>query len=135
MSHPARKTILALVLVGSLVFAVSTGYAAPSGGCVVGATTTCTFNYTGAAEAWVVPAGVTSAVFDVYGGQGGSVAAGATAGGNVPGGAGGEGAHVQATLALTPGATLNMRVGGKGGNGLANAAGPFTAAGGFNGGG
>jgi hypothetical protein len=32
----------------------------------------------------------------------------------LPGGAGGKGAHLQATVALTPGATLKMRVGGKG---------------------
>src|SRR5215470_1828761 len=115
MSHPARKTILGLVLAGSLVFAVSTGYAAPSGGCVIGATTTCTFVYTGAAEAWMVPTGVTSAVFAVYGGQGGSVAADPQR--LLPGGSGGKGAHVQATVALTPGTTLNMRVGGVGQDG------------------
>src|SRR5215218_6262630 len=112
MFAPARKTILGLVLVGSPVFAVSATHAAPSGGCVVGVTTTCTFSYTGAAEAWVVPAGVTSAVFDVYGAAGGNLAPD-----GVPGGSGGKGGHVQATVALAAGATLNMRVGGAGQDG------------------
>ena len=72
MFVPARKTMLGLCLAAGLVFAVTPALAAlPSGGCVVGATTTCTFNYTGAAEAWVVPAGVTSAVFDLFGAAGG----------------------------------------------------------------
>jgi len=130
MFASARKTILGLVLVASLVFGVSATQAAPSGGCVVGATTTCTFIYTGAPEAWVVPAGVTSAVFDLFGAQGGNFAPL----NNFPGGAGGKGGHVQATVALTPGATLNMRVGGKGSDSVAFI-GPFTVVGGFNGGG
>ena len=67
MFGPARKTMLGLCLAAGLVFAVTPALAVPSGGCVVGATTTCTFNYTGAPEAWVVPAGVTSGVFDVFG--------------------------------------------------------------------
>ncbi len=36
------------------------------------ATTTVKFAYTGAVQSWTVPAGVTSATFDVYGAQGGS---------------------------------------------------------------
>ena len=71
MFVPARKTMLGLCLAAGLVFAVTPALADPSGGCVVGATTTCTFNYTGAPEAWVVPAGVTSAVFDLFGGRAG----------------------------------------------------------------
>ena len=111
MFGPARKTMLGLCLAAGLVFAVTPALAVPSGGCVVGATTTCTFNYTGAPEAWVVPAGVTSGVFDVFGAQGGSFTF------SLPGGLGGRGGYVQGTVALTPGATLNMRVGGKGGDG------------------
>src|SRR5262245_57882988 len=100
---PVRVTVLGLALVASLAIAVSATQAAPSGGCVViVSTTTCTFNFTDAPEAWVVPAGVNSAVFDVFGAQGGNYPAG-----GVPGGVGGHGAHVQATLALTPGETLN----------------------------
>src|SRR5262249_3422088 len=96
----------------------------------LGTSTSCTFTYTGAAEAWVVPAGVTSAVFAVYGAQGGNF----TPLGASPGGSGGMGGAVIAALALTPGATLNMRVGGEGSQG-AIAPSPFTVAGGFNGGG
>ena len=130
MFGPARKTMLGLCLAAGLVFAVTPALAVPSGGCVVGATTTCTFNYTGAPEAWVVPAGVTSGVFDVFGAQGGSFTF------SLPGGLGGRGGYVQGTVALTPGATLNMRVGGKGGDGqvFIGATNP-TVAGGFNGGG
>jgi trimeric autotransporter adhesin len=47
---------------------------------------TVTFAYSGAAESWTVPAGVTSATFDLYGAQGG---------------AGGLGGRVTATLAVT----------------------------------
>jgi len=127
----ARKTILGLVLVASLVFAVSATQAAPT--CVVGVTTTCTFSYTGAPEAWVVPAGVTSAVFGLFGAQGGNFAPL----GFLPGGSGGKGGHVQATVTLTPGATLNMRVGGKGDDAIVveNVSGTFAVSGGFNGGG
>ena len=79
MSGRARTRILGLVLAATLVFAVSAQAAPPSGGCItVATTTTCTFNYTGAAEAWVVPAGVTSAVFDLFAAQGGSFAAAGT---------------------------------------------------------
>jgi hypothetical protein len=134
MFVPTRKMMLGLCLAAGLVFAVTPALAVPSGGCVVGATTTCTFNYTGAPEAWVVPAGVSSATFDLFGGQGGNFAAAAL----LPGGSGGQGGHVHATVALTPGATLNMRVGGKGTDGFRSPnpfTGTLTAAGGFNGGG
>ena len=46
--------------------------------------------------------GVTSATFDLHGAAGGSFAPI----GFLPGGSGGKGGHVQATVALTPGATL-----------------------------
>jgi Glycine rich protein len=130
MFRPAHKTIIGLVLAATLGLAVSSAQAL-SGGCVAGATTTtCTFNYTGATEAWVVPVGVTSATFDVYGAAGGSFAPS----GAFVGGSGGKGARVQATLALTPGETLKLRVGGVGQDGsLFSDFG--TIAGGFNGGG
>jgi hypothetical protein len=71
---------------------------------------TCT--YTGDAQTWTVPQGVTSASFDVEGAQGGSNLA-----------TGGNGGRAADTLAVTPGAVVNVFVGGAGGNG------------GFNGGG
>src|SRR5215204_7160353 len=101
MCLAACKTSFGLVLAASLFFAVGSAHAAPS--CVVGVTTTCTFSYTGAPEAWVVPAGVTSAVFGLYGAQGGNFAPLDF----LPGGSGGKGGHVQATVTLTPGAMLN----------------------------
>ncbi len=95
--------------------------------------TTCVFAYTGARDEWVVPAGVTTATFDLNGAAGGRVAGFAP----MPGGAGGEGAHVQATLVVTAGATYYLRVGGRGqdGESLGSGSGPGTVAGGFNGGG
>ena len=135
MRVPARKTMLGLCLAAGLVFAVTPALAVPSGGCVVGALTMCRFDYTGAPEAWVVPAGVTSGFFQVLGAQGGSFPGQVT---DWPGGSGGLGGGVGATVALTPGATLNMRVGGKGDDGFFTFdffTGTMTAAGGFNGGG
>jgi len=58
----------------------------------------------GQATTWVVPAGVTSATFTLEGAQGAGV----------PGAAGGRGARVRATLAVTPGARYTITVGGSG---------------------
>jgi hypothetical protein len=79
---------------------------------------TCTFAYTGAAQTWTVPAGLTSATFDALGAQGGG-------GLGTSGGLGGE---ATANLSLTPGATVTVVVGGQGG-GICN------GGAGFNGGG
>jgi len=81
----------------------------------VGGTTT--FNYTGGAQTWTVPAGVTS--IDV-------VARGAKGGCNL----GGLGGESTATIPVTPGETLNLYVGGQGGCSLMG-----NIPGGFNGGG
>ncbi len=62
------------------------------------------FSYTGANQTWVVPAGITSIVFKAWGAGGG--------GGS--GGVGGGGGFVQETLSVTPGETLNIKVGGGG---------------------
>jgi uncharacterized repeat protein (TIGR01451 family) len=86
-----------------------------------GTSCTETFAFTGAAQSWTVPAGVTSATFGVLGAQGGSNL-GSTA-------AGGKGAEVNASLPVTPGQTLQIVVGGAG------TSDPFSATGGFNGGG
>src|SRR4051794_16284181 len=51
---------------------------------------------------WVVPAGVTTATFDLDGGSGAGV------GGSI----GGHGGETVATIAVTPGETLNVDVGG-----------------------
>jgi hypothetical protein len=114
-------TLLALVpLLGAAptVAVHADGICSPNGNQVQ-----CTFASTGAAQAWTVPAGVTSATFDLYGAAGGD--SGGFSFAHAPGG---HGAHMQATLGVTPGATIQVMVGGQGGtNG--------NEAGGFNGGG
>lgn len=79
------------------------------------ANVTQTFNYTGAQQTFVVPAGVTSVTIGTWGAQGG-----ANWVNNVN-----YGGHVQADIAVTPGSTLYIYVGGQ----------PNSTAGGFNGGG
>ncbi len=83
-----------------------------------------TFNYTGAAQTYTVPVGVTSITVDVVGAQGGF-------GYNCPAAVPGFGGRVQATVPVTPGEVLNIWVGGQGGPGGTTVGG--TA--GFNGGG
>ncbi len=116
------KNILAsCVLVGSSIAAVAGVVGAgPASGV---SPTTESFSYTGAGQTWVVPAGVTSAQFDVYGAAGGD---NSIDGCNDLGGLGG---HVTATLTVTPGQSIDIVVGGHGGN-------PITEGGlgGFNGG-
>src|SRR5579875_664528 len=80
-----------------------------------------TFTSTGSEQTFVVPAGVTSLHVVVVGAPGGQ--------GGIGGGAGGKGAVVTADIAVTPGQTLYIEVGGAGGDGA------FGGAGGFNGGG
>ena len=55
-------------------------------------------------QCWSVPADVIAATFDVYGAQGGA---------NLNGIPGGKGAHVQAAVAVLPGTTMRIDVGGK----------------------
>jgi len=77
-----------------------------------------TFNFTGAVQTWVVPAGVTSINIQALGAQGKANAAGVSQGG--------LGGLASGTLAVTPGETLWIYVGGGGTGG---------GTGGFNGGG
>ena len=85
------------------------------------------YNYTGAAQTYTVPAGVTSINVLIWGagGAGGD----RTGGGNA--GAGGSGAFVKGTLAVTPGQVLQIVVGGRGTYSTANG----THVGGYGGGG
>src|SRR4051812_25201556 len=71
---------------------------------------------------WTVPAGTTSAVFDVFGAAGG--------GSIFLGTPGPQGGHVRAGLAVTAGDTFVLVVGGRGGG----SSGPGPGLGGFNGG-
>ncbi|MCA8933918.1 MAG: IPTL-CTERM sorting domain-containing protein [Rhodospirillaceae bacterium] len=77
---------------------------------------TVTYTYTGAAQSFVVPAGVTSVTIEAWGAQGGINTAGIT---NNLGG------YATGALPVTPGSTLYVYVGGQ----------PVGVAGGFNGGG
>jgi hypothetical protein len=80
-----------------------------------------TFNYTGAQQTWTVPNGVTSIIVEAWGAEGGTYF-----------GAGGKGGYSKGTLAVTPGETLYIYVGGAGSGGNINGA---RANGGWNGGG
>ena len=64
-----------------------------------------TFNYTGGEQTFVVPAGVVSITIVATGAQGGT-------GFGAIGGAGGLGGRTTATVSVTPGASLTVRVGG-----------------------
>jgi hypothetical protein len=83
------------------------------------------FAFQGQPQTWIVPPGVTSVSVDARGAQGGGNPSAATP-------EGGKGGRVQTTLSVTPGETLTIFVGGRGGDLTGpNNAGP----GGFNGGG
>lgn len=79
------------------------------------APTTVDFTFTGSTQTWTVPAGVTSVDATLCGAQGSAI----------DGTAGGLGARVATTLAVTPGEVLVIEVGGAGSN----------TTGGYNGGG
>lgn len=112
----AKRVVLA-VLVGGVPACWAAAVAAPAGaapgGCLqVQRTVTCTFMYTGSEQQLAVPAGVSSVQVDAFGAPGG-------------GSAGGLGGTASAAVAVTPGQTLYVEVGGAG----------TGTAGGFNGGG
>jgi hypothetical protein len=83
-----------------------------------------TYSYTGGVQTYTVPAGMTQLKVTAVG------AAGGLNSGN--GFAGGQGGSVTATIAVTPGETLTIYVGGKGGDSFSGSVG---AAAGYNGGG
>jgi hypothetical protein len=80
----------------------------------------------GSAQQWVVPAGITSATFDLYGAQGG-LGSGPNSSAHA---VGGLGAHLRGVLSVTPGQIFEIRVGGS-----APAPATGVSLGGFNGGG
>jgi Glycine rich protein len=110
---------------GSLVPVAAAPCAGPT---FSGGKETVTFCFTGAAQTWTVPAGVTSATFSVSGAQGGGGAGNAIAAG--------LGGRAVATLVVAPGATITIVVGGQGVRPPAPDGCPTGAggAGGFNGG-
>jgi uncharacterized repeat protein (TIGR01451 family) len=71
-----------------------------------GATTTVTCGYTGAAQTWTVPDGITQATFTLYGAEGGNADNGPGYGGDP-----GLGAEVSGVLAVTPGTVFQVNVG------------------------
>ena len=96
-----------------------------------------TFSYTGDVQTFSVPTGTTSITVDGYGAMGGHGASDLNS-------RGGLGGRVQTTISVTPGTTLNIYVGGAGGNTTSNPGtgyepsfNPYSAGdgqGGFNGG-
>src|SRR5438552_2943438 len=64
-----------------------------------------TFTYTGSADTFVVPAGVTTLTVEAWGGEGGPSS-------GTP--VGGLGGYIKADIAVTPGETLDLGVGGGG---------------------
>ena len=82
--------------------------------------TTVTFNWTGEAQTWTVPDGVTKATFDLYGAEGGLEERKSS---------GGKGGRATAMIPVTGGSSVQVTVGGQG---QSNA---NPADGGFNGGG
>ena len=105
---------------GSLALAGSAAAALPAGCSEAASTVTCSFFFTGAAQSFAVPSGVDSITVAAFGAQGGGV-----------GGAGGLGGEAQAVFAVSPGAAVEVLVGGQGATSGAQAG----AGGGFNGGG
>lgn len=86
------------------------------------ASTSVSFAYTGASQSFVVPINVTTITVDAWGAQGYSAS----------GGGGGLGGYSRGDLAVTPGETITVNVGGAGT--VANLA-DILMGGGFNGGG
>ena len=119
-----RLSVVAVATVGafsfaSLILAGSAAAALPPGCSGASGTVTCTFSFTGAAQSFTVPSGVNSITVAAFGAQGGDVA-------------GGLGGEAQAVFAVSPGAAVEVLVGGQGGTSSDGQAG---GAGGFNGGG
>lgn len=114
MPHlPGHKALLLCVSMLAVLAATA--------GQALATTVTVPFSYTGAAQTWTVPAGVTSATFDLYGAQGGERFQPSP----------NRGGQATATIAVTPGQTIQVYVGGAGDGFPIDASTP----GGFNGGG
>lgn len=106
-----RRGRLALAAIAGALACVPASTAAAT-------TKTETFAYTGATQTWTVPPGITEATFDLYGAQGDGAIFGPTF-------APGLGGRATATIAVDPGASIQINVGGRSSDSL----------GGFNGGG
>lgn len=111
---------LVLALLVSVLTLAGSASALPSNCQQVSFTVTCTFSFTGAEQSFVVPSGVTEVSVAAVGAQGAT---------HPYEGAGGVGGTASADVAVTPGSTLYVEVGGSG-NGDST-----QSAGGWNGGG
>ena len=101
----------------------------PAGCTASGTTVTCLYTYTGGEQTFVAPAGITSYHVNAVGGRGGYYPSQTS---TPP--LGGSAAGVQADLALTPGTTYYINIGGAGTNAALALNHPGNA-GGYNGGG
>lgn len=101
-----QRSLRAISISGLLLFVLggAVGVASAQSDCTAGQTSAA-FSFTGAAQTFTVPGGVTSVVVIAKGAQG-------SAGAGVGAGLGGRGALVTGTLAVTPLSTLNVFVGG-----------------------
>jgi hypothetical protein len=124
--RPAGLAVAAVTAAGLAAVVPALPASAASGSCAASSgQVTCTFDYTGSAQTWTVPAGVTTATFDLSGAQGGGT-------GYFPA-QGGLGGETTATLSALPaGGSVQVNVGGQGGFGSGAGSG---VGGGFNGGG
>ena len=107
VSSPAGRLARAAPLAAGLALVaavVPAGQAsAASAGCTTsGSQVTCVFLETGGAQTWTVPVRVTSAMFTLYGAEGGASSTGEP---------GGLGAEVTGTLSVTAGTVLQVNVG------------------------
>ena len=114
-----RVTVAACSIVGmsatALLVMGSPASAAPAPVCSGGAVNTCTvtFSTPGVGQSWVVPTGVTSESFDLFGATGALT--------------GGDGARVTGTLSLAAGTSVTVDVGGAGSGGTGGANGGGNA--------
>jgi Glycine rich protein len=102
-NHLSKRTAVAVAALAAAAVGTA-GFTATAAS--ASADQTVKFGYTGQATTWTVPAGVTSIHLEAAGGTGGNFGA------NL--GTGGYGADITGTLAVTPGETLVLGVGGSG---------------------
>ncbi len=129
----AAKACLALVAAAASV-TLATVVDAPRAEAAPPVSMEVVFRYTGAAQSWVVPDGITRVTIDAFGAEGG----GSPSWQVLPAIRGGLGGYTRAAIGVTPGQTLWIFVGGKGKDGATHGRDSNPPAdesqGGFNGG-
>lgn len=119
-----RHRIRAAVCAASLAVAPM-AFAGPAGA----SEHSVTFSYTGAPQAFTVPAGVTSIDVDACGAEGGTRPISGPFSNLLGNGPGGKGGRALQTLAVTPGEQLSINVGGSGASGGWNGGGASDSGG------